>query len=81
MSMEAKKHHGRSNMDSASDGPFLEGAKDEHGTAIGSEAIEAGAEIIWAHFYDVLPYGSDTARELALSVFEAMARLEKRTSK
>jgi hypothetical protein len=35
--------------------------------------IEAGADIIWRGFGDVISYGSDLGRELALEVFEAMS--------
>jgi hypothetical protein len=34
--------------------------------------IEAGADIIWRGFGDIISYGSDFGRELALEVFEAM---------
>jgi hypothetical protein len=35
--------------------------------------IQAGADIIWRGFGDVISYGSDLGRELALEVFEAMS--------
>ena len=38
------------------------------------EMIEAGAEIIWTHFYDVMPRGSDTGRVAAREVYLAMQR-------
>ncbi len=36
------------------------------------EMIEAGADIIWTHFYDVMPRGSDTGRAAAREVYRAM---------
>lgn len=36
------------------------------------EMIEAGADIIWRAFGDVLPYGSELGRVTAAEVFEAM---------
>jgi hypothetical protein len=36
------------------------------------EMIEAGADVIWRGFGDVISYGSGSGRELALEVFEAM---------
>lgn len=36
------------------------------------EAIEAGAEVIWAAFDDVISYGSGSARETAAEVYRAM---------
>jgi hypothetical protein len=36
--------------------------------------IEAGADVIWCAFSDVIVYGSGTGREVAVSVFQAMER-------
>jgi len=36
------------------------------------EMITAGAEVIWGYFYDVMVYGDESGRELALKVFQAM---------
>ena len=46
---------------------------DREKTEVSPEVIEAGAEIIWREFGDVVPYGSGTARDVALQVFLAMA--------
>jgi hypothetical protein len=35
--------------------------------------LEAGADIIWRGFGDIISYGSDFGRELALKVFQAMS--------
>lgn len=37
--------------------------------------IEAGADLIWRAFGDIISYGSNSGRELALEVFEAMSRV------
>ncbi len=34
--------------------------------------VRAGAELIWSYFYDVMIYGDESGRELALRVFQAM---------
>jgi hypothetical protein len=45
--------------------------------AITPEIIEAGADVIWTFFYDVLPLGSETGREAAIAVYRAMHTREK----
>jgi hypothetical protein len=49
---------------------------------IAPEMIEAGADIIWTHFYDVLSRGSESGRVAAVAVYQAMekARLHLDTS-
>jgi hypothetical protein len=49
--------------------------------------IEAGADVVWRYFYDVMVYGNESGRELAIAVFQAMlhqffsnkAKLEQKT--
>ena len=41
------------------------------------EMIEAGADVIWTFFYDVLPLGSETGREAAIAVYQAMHTQER----
>jgi hypothetical protein len=42
------------------------------------EMIEAGADIIWRAFGDVVAYGSGTGRDVAVEVYQAMRnQLEK----
>jgi hypothetical protein len=48
--------------------PTVQGAEIE----ITPEMIEAGADIIWRQFYDVMPRGSDTGRVAAREVYRAM---------
>jgi hypothetical protein len=36
------------------------------------EMIEAGAEVIWTHFNDVISRGSDSGRAAASQVYQAM---------
>jgi hypothetical protein len=36
------------------------------------EMIEAGAQIVWLRFDDLLPYGSEVGRWAAIEVFRAM---------
>lgn len=38
--------------------------------------ISAGAEVIWSRFYDVLQYGDSMGEEVAVEVFQAMARCQ-----
>jgi hypothetical protein len=53
------------------DRPAGEGEK----IVVTPEMIEAGAKVICARFDDVLAYGSETAKVVALEVFSEMARL------
>jgi hypothetical protein len=41
------------------------------------EMIQEGAVVIWESFYDVLAFGSETGREVAKSVYLAMANAQK----
>jgi hypothetical protein len=41
-------------------------------TEISPEMIEAGAEIIWTYFYDAVAPGSESARDAAIAVYQAM---------
>jgi len=41
-------------------------------TEITSEMIEAGAQVVWQHFEDLIPYDSETGRWAAIEVFRAM---------
>jgi hypothetical protein len=43
------------------------------------EMIEAGADVIWTYFSDVLARGSGTGRETAIEVYRAMKNLEMRS--
>lgn len=45
----------------------------ENKIEISPAMIEAGADIIWRGVGDIISYGSDFGRELALAVFEAMS--------
>ena len=36
------------------------------------EMIEAGAQAVWQRFDDLVPYGSETGRWVAIEVFRAM---------
>src|SRR5262249_17160990 len=38
---------------------------------------EAGADVLWTFFYDVLPLGFETGREAAIAVYRAMHAREK----
>jgi hypothetical protein len=46
------------------------------------EMIEAGAQVVWRNFDDLIPFGSETGRWTAVQVFRAMEaarRLQART--
>ena len=51
----------------------VDAGKSESRTKITPEMIEAGADVIWRGFGDVMPYGSALGREMALEVYQAMA--------
>jgi hypothetical protein len=51
---------------------FLAEEAESEEIEITPEMIEAGADIIWRAFGDVLPYGSELGRTTATEVFEAM---------
>ncbi len=44
-------------------------------TEITDEMIEAGADVLWRAFGDIMPFGSETGRGMAVAVFLAMAPL------
>jgi hypothetical protein len=49
-------------------------ARREPNIEITPEMIEAGADLIWRHFGDVVAYGGGLVPELASEVYRAMAR-------
>jgi hypothetical protein len=55
--------------DMLTDKPIDAGAPEDE---ITSAMVEAGAEVIWLCFSDVLARGSETGREMAIEVYRAM---------
>jgi hypothetical protein len=45
------------------------------------EMIEAGAQIVWRNFDDLIPFGSETGRWTAVEVFRAMEAARHRTAR
>lgn len=53
-----------------------DGAPDSAAIEITPEMIAVGADVIWRLFGDVLSYGSETGRDVAIEVFRAMESVQ-----